>query len=137
METRKKINAQITISAAYTDSITITVYDKDSATNFLHMVMTREQFINATMNNLAHTDVGSASLENIDRVGKTLELDKLVVEIPKHEDHVAAARLVSEQCPEGWVPDLYFQSQGSFFSDEGKYYARTTIRRWVEKENKK
>lgn len=134
METRKKINAQITISAAYTDSIAITVHDKDSGTNFLQMVMTREQFINATMNRLGYTEVGSAFLENIDRVGKTLELDKLVVEVPKYGDRKAAAKIAYEKCPEGWVPDLYFQSQESFFNEGGKSYARTTIRRWVEKE---
>lgn len=84
--TRKKINAQIIISASYNDSITVTVIDKDSSTAFLHMVLTREQFINATMNRLAYTEVGSAYFENVDRVGKTLELDTLVFEIPKHGD---------------------------------------------------
>lgn len=132
--TRKKINAQITITAAYTDSIAITITDKDSSTAFLQMVMTREQFINATMNRLAQTEVGSAFIENIERVGKHLELDTLVVEIPKHGDTASAGKIAQEQCPEGWVPDLYFQSQNSFFTgDDRKNYARTTIRRWVEK----
>ena len=138
METRKKINAKITITAAYTDSIVITVYDNDSATNFLQMVMTREQFVNATMNRLAHTEVGAAFLENVERVGKTLELDQLVVVIPKYGDReAAAAKIAYEKCPEGWLPDLYFQSQESFFSKDGKDYARCNIRRWVEKEDQR
>jgi hypothetical protein len=132
--TRKKINAQIIISASYNDSITVTVIDKDSSTAFLHMVLTREQFINATMNRLAYTEVGSAYFENVDRVGKTLELDTLVFEIPKHGDTESARKIAQEQCPEGWVPDLYFQSQNSFYIEDNKYYARTTIRRWIEKE---
>jgi hypothetical protein len=137
METRKKINAQITITAAYTDSIVITVYDKDSATNFLQMVMTREQFVNATMNRLAHTEVGSAYFENVERVGKTLEMDTSIVEIPVYGDKESAAKITQEKCPEGWVPDLYFQSQESFFSKDGKNYARCNIKRWVEKENQR
>ena len=134
---RKKINAQITITASYNDSISITISDKDSSTAFLQIVLTREQFINAAMNRLAQTEVGSAFIENIERVGKHLELDTLVVEIPKYGDSVSACKIAQEQCPYGWVPDLYFQSQNSFFSegdDKEKYFARTTIRRWVEKE---
>lgn len=30
-----------------------------------------------------------------------------------------------------WVSDNYFQSQDSFFSKDGKNYARAVIRRWV------
>jgi hypothetical protein len=43
--------------------------------------MTREQFINATMNRLAQTDVESTMIHDLERVGKKLEMDTLVVEI--------------------------------------------------------
>jgi hypothetical protein len=132
---RKKINAQITITASYNDSISITISDKDSSTAFLQMVLTREQFINATMNRLAQTEVGSAFIENIERVGKHLELDTLVIEIPKYGDRELASKIARGKCPYGWVPDIYFQNQDSFFTGEDrKHYARTMIRRWVEKE---
>jgi len=33
----------------------------------------------------------------------------------------------------GWIPDLDFNSQDSFFTNNGEAYARTYIRRWVIK----
>lgn len=43
--------------------------------------------------------------------------------------------LLDKACPDGWTPDRCFNNQDSFFSDnEGKYYAKTTIRRWVHKQ---
>jgi hypothetical protein len=132
--TTKKIKAQITISASYNDSITITITDKAASTSFLQMVMTREQFINATMNRLAQTDVESTMIHDLERVGKKQEMDTLVVEIAKYGDTRLAIANAQKECPEGWLPDLTFQSQNSFFSEgepESKHFARTTIRRWV------
>ena len=125
------IEAQITVTATYDDAINITVQDKTSTVRFLEMTMTREQFINATMNRLACTGVLKASVNGFDRVGKTMEMDDFVVEIPKWHDSEGAVRIVRKECPDGWVPDLYFGSQGSFFDKDGRHYARTTIRRWV------
>lgn len=126
-----KINAQITITASYDDSIEITVHDKISSTNFLKMFMTREQWINATMNRLAHTEVDRAALNDVWNVGKKMEMDQITFEIPKHGDVKTACRIATEICPEGWRPELTFNSQNSFYIEDGKYFARTTIRRWV------
>jgi predicted metal-dependent hydrolase len=130
----KRIKSQITISASYNDSITITVTDKAASTSFLQMVMTREQWINATMNRLAQTDVESTMIHDLERVGKKMELDTLVVRIAKYGDSRSAIANAQKECPEGWLPDLTFQSQTSFFSEgeePEKHFARTIIRRWV------
>lgn len=131
-----KIDAQITILSSYDDSIKIKVYDKTSGTTFLDLTLTREQFINATMNRLGNTEVESAHLCNLDKVGKTMEMETLEFEMPdgsEFRDKEVAASLVHEKCPDGWIPDTSFSSQNSFFTkmkSNGRY-ARTTIRRWV------
>lgn len=130
-----KIEAQIDIRASYDDAIYIEVRDKASATIFLNMVMTREQFINATMNRLGCTEVKEAEVYHLERVGKEMEMDTLTFEIPDwgYKGNLPETiKLAHEHCLDGWIPDVSFSSQGSFFTgDDGKRYARTTIRRWV------
>lgn len=131
-----KVDAQITILSSYDDSIKLKVYDKTSGVTFLDMTLTREQFINATMNRLGNTDVKSTYLCHLDKVGKTMEMQTLEFEMPdgsEFRDKEVAAKIVHEKCPDGWTPDTGFSSQNSFFTkmkSNGRY-ARTTIRRWV------
>ena len=131
----KEIDAQITVLASYDDLIKIEVFDKDSSSIFLKLEMTREQFINATMNRLGNTDVKYASIRNIEILGKTMEMKSFEFELPEsssYKDEKVALKLVKEKCPDGWIPDLYFTSQNSFFEGKnGKRWARTIIRRWV------
>lgn len=131
----KEITAQITITATYDDLIRIDIHDKTSSANFLHLEMTREQFINATMNRLGNTDIKHATIRDFNIVGKKMEMKTLEFEIPEksyYKNDRIVSQLAKENCPDGWIPDLYFSSQNSFFQDnEGKWYARTIIRRWV------
>lgn len=129
-----KIDAQIDIRATYDDAIIIEVRDKVSNIIFLSMIMTREQFINAAMNKLGCTDVKEAEVSDLDRVGKQMHLGTLTFEIPDwgYRDNLPETiKLAYKNCPDGWTPDTSFSSQGSFYQgDDGKRYARTTIRRW-------
>ena len=43
--------------------------------------------------------------------------------------------LADAYCPDGWVPDYYFNSQNTFFTVGGESYARCTIRTWVDKDS--
>jgi hypothetical protein len=129
-----KINAQISIRALYEDSIIIDVYDRDSGITFLEMELTREQFINATMNRLVHTGVKSAEVNDLDKVGRVMEHKTFEFEIPVSMDKKSAVHMVTDCCPYGYTPDLSFSSQDSFYSEGSRHYARTTIRRWVKKE---
>lgn len=130
-----KIEAQIDIRASYDDAILIEVRDKASNVVFLSMVMTREQFINASMNKLGCTDVKEAVVHHLERVGKEMEMDTLTFEIPDfgYKGNLPETiKIARKNCPDGWIPDVSFSSQGSFYTgDDGKRYARTTIRRWV------
>lgn len=134
----QEITVQITISATYDDLIRIDVHDKASSSAFLHLEMTREQFINATMNRLGNTDVKYASIRNLEILGKKLEMGSFEFELPdtistyKDGHKKLIIELAKEKCPDGWLPDLSFSSQGSFFyNDAGKQCARTLMRRWV------
>ena len=145
----KNITAQISINGGktsshgmsmYDDDIEIQVYDKASGVTFLEMHLTREQFINAVMNKLYHTDVKEAIITDLDRVGKKVESKSFEVEFTcntfsKVQEY--ARKEILKQCPKGWVPDLSLGTQGSIRSDctDGrteKYIAHTIIRRWID-----
>ena len=131
----KEIWANITITATYDRGITIRVQDKSSGISFLEMNLSKEQFVDAAMNRLCHTSVLKAEVRGLEKVGKTCQTEILEFPMPEessyHSENVAIERAKS-LCPAGWEPELYFKSQDSFFAkDDGTYWARTSIRRWV------
>ena len=127
---------QITITATYDDKIMLKITDKTSLVTFLEMELTREQFINATMNRLGNTEVKKTTVRGIAKVGKKHEQRTFEFPMPcgsKSWDKETAVEIAKYSCPEGWVPDLSFNNQGSFFQNaDGEPYARTLIRRWVK-----
>jgi hypothetical protein len=129
-----KIDAQIDIRASYDDAIQIEVRDKASNAIFLSMVLTREQFINAAMNKLGCTEVKETRVRYLERIGKEMKMDTLTFEIPDwgYQDNLPETiKLAYKNCPDGWIPDVSFSSQNSFYTgDDGKHYARTIIRKW-------
>ncbi len=140
--TQINLKAHIDILARYDPNheskIVISVYDDLSHQRFLDLEMTPEQFVNAAMNRMAHTEMVSATLFNLERIGKKLETRNFEFELPDHrfDKRVEIAReTVKKVIPDGWTPDMGFSSQGSFFTRDEKPYARTTIRRWVEPTN--
>lgn len=78
-------------------------------------------------------------LKGIENVGKLRESKTIEFEVPEMLDTWSPEgvkrlnAMADKACPEGWRPDYYFGSQSSFFHREDKYFARCTIRRWVEK----
>lgn len=130
-----KINAEISIIASYDDSINIIISDKDVGTRFVDLTLTREQFINATMNRLMSVGCNKAEVFNLDKVGKKQEYRKFEFPLPYQGSHnldkIVAAKTVGSRCPSGWTPDTYFDSQDSFFEKDGVHYVRTMICRWV------
>jgi hypothetical protein len=134
--TKKEFTAQISIIATYDDVIRIEVYDKNAVITFLEMEMTREQFINAVMNRLGNTDVEHAWIRRPDLIGKFRETKPMEFPIPENTPRYGdganeiACKTVTNLCPDGWEPQMYFGSKGSFFERDGKPWARTTICRW-------
>ena len=117
--------------------VRIEIDDADAAVRFLELEVPTVAFV-AALGRLAMVRC-VASARHLGIVGKRLEHKQLVFEMPEHvgynERKGKAAELATKHCPKGWVPDLYFGSQDSFFQKDGKDCAQTTIRRWVPKKD--
>ena len=125
-----KTNGSITFSDTK-NGATIEIRDNASREEFVEVRLTASQLCQA-LSRSANTPC-EIKTRNLDRVGKTMIMDDLVFEMPKHcyiNRKDVAKQEATRVCPDGWTPDLYFGSQRSFFSKDGKEYARTTIRRW-------
>lgn len=116
------------------DGATIEIEDGNSNTMFAKIILTPEQLCQA-MSRQAFTPC-SLEVKGLDRVGKKHENKDHVFELPSEifrnkENALALFQLAKKTTPEGWIPDNYFSSQNSFFSKDGKNYARCVIRRWI------
>lgn len=126
--------AQLTISRPmYGDhrkKIAIEIKDVDANIEFLELEIGLEEFAKAL------TGLAGAECEMqfrwLENVGKRVEIDTFEFECKR--DKQEAIRKVKKLCPKEWRPSTYFGSQNSFFKKDGKDFARTTIRRWVEKD---
>ena len=114
----------------------IEVHDNPSSSTFLKVKLNPKQTCQA-LSRSAHTDC-KVEVFNLDRVGKKMEYKPFEFPVRKldeypvgKDDKQLAISEVERVCPEGWIPDLYFGSQGSFFEKDDVRWARTTIRRYV------
>ncbi len=116
--------------------VKIEIMDLDASICFVKVVMTSEQFTTA-LSRLANTQC-DVEVKDLDKVGKKMihkqfEFELSFASSGYHERKYLANSVVLKKCPKGWIPDLSFSSQGSFFTQVGKEFARTTIRKWVKK----
>jgi len=118
---------------------TIELHDSDSSATFVKIELTEVQ-VCTMFSRLGYTETESMEVFNLDRLNKKLVTRSFSFEIPENcswsNDRDKVKKLAVRKCPAGWEPDLYFNSQGSFFHDGKKFYARTTIRKWVERKIK-
>lgn len=80
-------------------------------------------------------------VHGLDRVGKKQENKLFEFELPKDfkreyfkgraDQEIELQQLAQSQLSDGWIAENYFGSQDSFFTKDGKKYARVTIRRWI------
>jgi hypothetical protein len=128
-----KVKGSITLLVNQ-EGTTITIRDKESSLNLCEVTLTPQQ-LSAALSRLAHTPCELEIFEkSFEHVGKKLETDRLEFEIPVgfiRANKELVNKLALEATPEGWVPDLYFNSQNSFFTRDGKNYAMCVVRRWV------
>jgi hypothetical protein len=131
-----KIKGKITILCDE-DGATIELHDEDASLTFARVKLTSTQYCQA-LGRLAYTPCFSMEVKGLDKVGKQMENRPLIFEVPKELPYKRDERdkllipILEKVCPEGWVYDMGFHSQDSFFSKDGKSYAKTTIRRWVK-----
>lgn len=131
-----EINAKITL-LVNNDVVRLEIQDDDSSTTFLRAELTSDQFVRA-LSRQAHVAIEKTTLMGIERVGKTMENEYFVFELPenysKWDKTMTDEQLadhVNTLLDDGWVSDRYFGSQNSFFEKDGKKYGRAVIRRWV------
>ena len=129
---QKLKNGKITILFRQ-DGLKIEVEDGGSSVRFVDITLTQEQLCRALSREACvPCDI---TLSGLDKIGKTLQHRKFVFELPPDTNYSNKKEKAQEQiklkCPEGWEPDIYFNSQDSFFTKDDKEYARTTIRQWV------
>lgn len=130
-----KINARLTMLFRE-DGLKIEVRDADAGIEFLELRLTPEQTMQA-MSRLSCTEVESCEVRGLDRVGKRQEMKPFSFSISadwtRHQNLDQVREEAKLVCPEGWSPDLWFNSQGSITHNPPM--AHTTIRRWVEKQD--
>lgn len=119
------------------DGARIELHDGISESLFFEGRLSAEQLASA-LSRLAHTHMESASVFNLHKLNKKHEHRMFTFEIPGKSSYHAGIegvrKIAVEKCPYGWEADLSFSSQGSFFEENGKSYARTIIRRWIDEE---
>jgi len=82
----------------------------------------------------------NAKIANLDKVGKKMEVDSFEFELPVEAsgyelrkkwaiENVQNALIAAGKSD--WEADKYYGSQKSFFTKDGKPFARATIRRWI------
>jgi len=134
----KDFAGHLTISKpSYQDNrkvIRIELADKDAGIGFAVATLSLEDFMECI------TGLGrvpcDVTTRGLDKVGMVYEHQPFTFSIPNSSvsDRVeVATKVAKELTPKGWTPTCYFASQNSFWSADGKDYARCTIERWVEK----
>jgi hypothetical protein len=130
-----KINGKITIlvNREYT---TIELIDDDAGITFARVKLTPEQ-LSAALSRIAYTSC-DMELIGLEKIGKKMEYKQFEFELPRKglssqnaEELSGIAQKILNESNEGWIAENYFSSQKTFFSRDGKDYARCTIRRWV------
>lgn len=120
----------ILINRDYTE---IEIEDENANIRFLKVKLTPEQ-LSMCLSRQASVDCELEVL-GVDRLGKKHESKSFEFEIPKELKYSSKSNelqlLAQSQLSGGWIAESYFGSQGSFFSKDGKDYARVTIRRWT------
>ena len=130
-----KINGKITL-LFNEDGLNIEVHDDDAVITFLEIQLNQKQTCQA-LSRLSYTECQEVEVRNLDHVGKIRERQGFIFEMPKSDWNTRqeiAANKALELCPEGWIPDIYFGSQDSFFAENNVEYARTSMSRWIERD---
>ena len=115
--------------------ISISIEDSEASVEFLRCRVPLADFARA-LTGLSSVPM-TFDVSGLENVGKTQEIKTIEFEIPdsEYKDRAkVAAKIGEELCRSeglGFICDSYFGSQRSFFSKDGKKFARCFARRWV------
>ena len=128
-----KIQGEITF-LINRESTEIEIRDADACTLILTISMTPDQ-LSSALSRLGNTECNLEVNTNcFDRIGKKHEHGTHEFKLGYHKRGIKDDDIKKEAiktCPKGWIPDLYFGGQNSFFSKGDEHWARCTIRRYV------
>lgn len=116
------------------DGMEIELHDRDASITFAEVTLTPKQTMQA-FSGLGFTGC-EMSLFGLGKIGKKMENGVLEFPLPEGEKGYKMSdeelTLMAEAVlPDGWESDNHFHSQNTFFSRDGKNWARTIMRRWV------
>jgi hypothetical protein len=118
------------VNSEYTE---IEITDSNSNTTLAHVRLTPVQ-LSTILARQGYVDC-ECTTGDLTRIGKKHKNKKFEFEITysktKEDLALACNEALFAQGMHEWVSDNYYQSQDSFFSKDGKDYARVVIRRWV------
>ena len=116
--------------------VSIRLSDKDAVIEFVEIEIDYDKFTEA-LTGMGETEC-DFEVRALHNVGKIREHKAFEFPIPKtdwSDRKEVVATEAQKHCPDGWIADTYFGSRNSFFEKDGQNYARTTIKRWVDKED--
>ena len=128
------IDAEITILCD-DGRVKISIDDSAACVKFVEIILTPSQFT-SLLGRLANVDC-KATIRGLDKVGMVRISKPLIFETEWTRDRQQVEKMAVEKADKGWTPNLYFNSQDSFFTKIGEneqVYARTHQFKWVDEE---
>lgn len=116
------------------DGTNIELYDSKSCKVFARIKLTNEQLAQV-LSRLHRTDC-EIEVDNLDVIDKQMEHKRFVFEI--NNEMRTSKSALNQHCLKSlkaqgmseWIPESNYASQDTFFTENGKHFARTTIRKW-------
>jgi len=131
-----KINAKFTLSVPSEEDkpVRLRIEDDDARVTFIELSIEPKVFVQA-LGSLGSCPC-DCEVRGLNKLGLKHECKSFQFQMPDkdmeyRQREKVAYRLANKLCPEGWEPDNYFGSQGSFFYQDGELWAKVIIRRWV------
>jgi hypothetical protein len=125
-------NARISI-LINSDFTEIEIFDTDANVTLAEVRLTPEQ-LSKILSRQSRVEC-ECHTGDLKKIGKKHESKYFEFEITRSDSRVdlilTCNEALFEQEMYEWEPDHYYNSQNSFFSKDGKRYARTVIRRWI------
>lgn len=130
---KKLLDGEITILCD-NEGAQIEIRDELSGTKIVTAYVNADKFV-AALGRLSSCSCDIDVTSVPERIGKKHRVERIVVKFPREKmysnnQREIAEKIAIESCPEGWKPDLYFNSQDSFPIIDGVQHVKFTIRRW-------
>ncbi len=122
------------------DGLRIEVRDDTASVVFAKIKITPENTM-AALSRLVNVPC-EIEVFGLERLGKKMIHKSLEFEVPEdiawdYDRQRKLEQLAKKACPDDWTPTYFFGSQNSIFDKDGKRFARTSIRKWIELEEVK